>query len=258
MLYTIVYKVGFLMLPYKKKKLLEKFQGYYLKADKFLFQSAGYLPHETLVKIHTHKLFCSVAGLSLDKCLILLTLSPKEYDSFKKYENRPASIKFSYSDVFFKEPLSFYIRGHLGTFIKQKEEVYTIEMKYESITESYKDIFLFLTTLNSKYQLIYDSDSKVNKEKCITPKTFHIGAIYKKGILQCDGFIEDISPKFVTLKISKCKNVVKEDEVVELTTVFYNRHIKLPGKIANYTDGICQLNLNYKTDFIYILTKFID
>lgn len=246
------------MLPYKKKKLLEKFQDYYLKADKFIFQSAGYLPHESVIKVHTHTLFCSVAGLSLNRCLILLTLSPKEFEFFQKYEHSPASIKFSYSDVYFKEPFSFFVRGNLGSFTQQKDEVYTVEVIYESVTESYKDIFLFMSALYSKYHNIYNDDLKINKEKCITSKTFNIGAIYKNGVLLCDGLIEDISPKSAKLKVTKCKNIAQDSDIVELTTVFYNRHLKLPGKISKYSDGYCQLELNYKTDFIYILSKFID
>lgn len=246
------------MLPYKKKKLLEKFHDYYLKADKFIFQSAGYLPHETVIKVHTHTLFCSVAGLTLDKCLILLTLSSKEFESFQKYENGPVSIKFSYSDVYFKEPFSFFIRGNLGTFTQQKDEVYTVELFYESVTESYKDVFLFMAALYSKYQNIYTDNTKINQDKCITQKTFNIGAIYKNGVLLFDGIIEEISPKTVKIKVLKSKNIAKIDDSVELTTVFYNRHLKLPGKISKYSDGFCQLELNYKTDFIYILSKFID
>lgn len=246
------------MLEYQKKKLMEKYHDYSLKVEPFILSAAGYNRHETTIKVGEYTLFCAPIVISLDKCKLLLSLSPREHEEIEKQKNSLVSVKFSFSPAFFDKPVSFYIRAVLTDIISPRENVYIFEITLDSTPDSFKKIFLFMADLLAKYNELYESNPEIKQDKCITPKTFNFASIYKGDKLASSGEVAFISPQII--KIKNPKNILSIDlnDSVNIETIFYNKKIKLTGKITQKAEDIHDFLIDYKTDFIYILSKFLN
>lgn len=245
------------MLKYLKDKLEKKYNNYILKVDPFILNSAGYNSGESILKIHTHSLYCTIVTISLTGCELLLFLDKKEYDLFHNFQNNLISVRYSFSDIYFPKPVSFFIRGTLKELNEIRENVYMINMSYQSINESYKEIFFHMSEFATKYREIYDSTLTVNQESCITERTFYAVAVYLNGSLMGDGFTKEISPRNIVVELRNKKQEIPEETQLEIDTLFYNKKIRLSGTFTTEENNCMEFALNYKTDFVYILSRFL-
>lgn len=244
------------MLEYQKKKLLEKHINNIVKLEPFLLSISGYNPEETRLKIGNYHLHCTPGTFSLNNCKLLIFLGKKEFDYFNEYEKSIISLNLCFDATYFGNTISFYIQGKLNNLTNIRENVYSVDLEFTSISEYYKEIFLYLCELTTIYRKIYDTKLTPEQLKLITKVPMKVIDIQVAN-MRIRANLDSISPRHLKISLADSNMSLTEQQKYNYSVFYANREIHLTGTIVKADSGNYISALDYNIEFVHIISKYM-
>lgn len=244
------------MLEYQKKKLLDKHVNNILKLEPFLLNISGYNPEDTRLKIGSYHLHCTPGTFAINSCKLLIFLGSKEYAYFNEYQNTIISLNLCFDATYFGQTVSFYIQGKLNNLTNIRENVYTVDLEFTSISEYYKEIFLYLCELSTIYKKIYHT--KLTPEQLALIKNVPMNIIdIELDNMRIRANLQSISPRHLEIVLMDSNISLTKDQKYRYSVFYNNREIKLTGMIMKGEDGKYISALDYNIEFVHIISKYM-
>lgn len=246
------------MLAYQKKKLSEKYARHILKLDPFLLNISGCIQQETRLKIGTHMLHCTPATFSFTNCQLLIFLASNEIEYFKKFEKNLISLSFAFGEAYFGNPVSFYLKGRFESLKEMREGIYVLDFKLTSLSDSYKEIFLYLSEISTIYDKLYNSVVTEEQLVGLSKVPFKNAKIVKDGALLGIGNLENIKLDSLDIKLAESNIILEQENIYILHIAFNNNMIKLVCEVKDSNDNIYNMSVKYNSEYIHILSRYMN
>jgi len=244
------------VLELQKIKLLEKYKNYVLKLEPFLLSLSGYNPQETRLKIDTFYLHCTPATFSMTKCSLLLYLGEKEGALFSKYTNKLISLNMAFDETYFGRPVSFYLKGKLDNIKKIRDNVYSLDFTLTTISETYKELFLFLSEIASIHKKLYMNKLNQSQIDGLHRVPIRRTEVSSEGKFIGFAMINNLSTRHLELQLEQGR--LESNNRYKYSITFNNRELKLSGKIVKTLENQYISSLDFNLEYVHILSRYMN
>lgn len=245
------------MLEYQKERFAKRFANYTLKIDPYVLRISGYNPQETYIKMGDYSLHCIPATFSLSNCTLLISLGEKEVDFFDDFKKTLITLNFTFDPAYFSKTTTFYLRGKFNALTRIKNGVYTLIFNFSNISNSYKEIFFYLSDVVFLHNKFYETDPTKSEDIVLTPKPFKDIEIYKGGKKLCLGVLKDINSRSFVIKKSPEIETLNKSDLLRYKISFNGQAIRLSGRLMKTDTNSSTFSLNYNTEYIHTLTRLV-
>lgn len=245
------------MLEYQRLKLFEQFGKDILKLDTFLLKLVGYNPQESRLKIGDYLLHCSPATFRINGCSLVLFLGKSEVEHFKEYEKKLISFGISFDGTYFGSSVSFYIKGRMVSLNMMRENVYLLDFSINNPPNSYIEVFLYLSNINSIYKKLYSTKLTAEQSSGIQRFPVYKAQIFKDGVLICHGTIASLSLRHIEFDLRSIDVEMEMDKEYKYIILYNGRGINLIGKVVKALPNQYISSIDFNLEFIHIMSKYL-